>query len=145
MGSIVPKRCYSRNSIPCTSGTSLHRTAITRAPLLLLLTAFSSLPVSAGAFPGATQVITVTPSSLSLTAAAGGSATEPLSIASTNQNSQNWTASASGGNWISVSPTSGKTPGTVTVTTSASGLNPGIYNGTVTIGSSGPNISIPVT
>jgi uncharacterized protein (TIGR03437 family) len=46
-------------------------------------------------------------------------------------------ATSSGGNWIQVSPASGTTPGTLTVTANATGLNPGVFNGTVTVSVAG--------
>jgi hypothetical protein len=48
-----------------------------------------------------------------------------------------FTASASGGTWLSAVPMSGTTPGTVDVTVNPAGLTAGAYNGTVTIASAG--------
>lgn len=44
-----------------------------------------------------------------------------------------FTAAASGGSWFSVSPTSGSTPASLSVSVNPTGLNPGTYNGSVTI------------
>jgi uncharacterized protein (TIGR03437 family) len=40
---------------------------------------------------------------------------------------------SSGGNWMNVTPTTGTTPGEITVTGNPSGLGPGTYSGTVTV------------
>jgi uncharacterized protein (TIGR03437 family) len=53
---------------------------------------------------------------------------------------------ASGGNWLSVSPPSGVTPAPLTLTYSPSGLTPGVYTGTVTIApASGAAVTVAVT
>ncbi|MBL8229896.1 MAG: hypothetical protein JNL98_15515 [Bryobacterales bacterium] len=47
--------------------------------------------------------------------------------------------------WLVVTPATGTTPGTITVSVNLAGLQPGIYNGTVTINTGLPQpISIPV-
>jgi hypothetical protein len=59
-----------------------------------------------------------------------------------------FTASVSGGTWLSAAPTSGTTPGTVNVAVNPAGLTAGTYTGTVTITSlgaaAGPQ-TIPIT
>lgn len=56
-------------------------------------------------------------------------------------------ATSSGGNWLSVSPASGITPGTLTVSVAPSSLPAGSYTGSINITPSGglPPVSIPVT
>ena len=96
--------------------------------------------------------ISATPATLSFTQVAGGAA--PLSQAITvtsAPSSVNFTVSASADNgltWLSATPASGTTSGTVQVSASAGSLAPGAYKGTVTItsaGATGSPISIPVT
>jgi trimeric autotransporter adhesin len=81
--------------------------------------------VGAGATASAAQTITVssTPVALSFTASA---------------------TTASGGNWLSVSPSSGTTTGTVQVSVNAGSLAVGTYSGTVTITAAGATGS-PIT
>ena len=96
--------------------------------------------------------LSATPASLTFSQAAGGSAPAalPISVSGT-PGALSFTATAAtstGGNWLSVSPGNGTTPGTVSVTASAGTLAVGTYNGTVTIASTGAigsPITIPVT
>ncbi len=63
-------------------------------------------------------------------------AAQPISVTAAPTNLA-FTASASGGTWLSAAPTSGTTPGTVNVTVNPAALTAGTYNGTITITSSG--------
>lgn len=103
---------------------------------------------------GTAPFLNVTPSSLSFTVQPGGALpqSQNLSIAAT-ATGINFTVSAASAtvpNWLSVSPTSGTTAGTVAVSINANAQNlpPGVYNGAVTINapaSSTPTLTIPVT
>lgn len=75
-----------------------------------------------------------------------GPGSQSLSIASTGT-PLNFTATTSGGAWLTVEPASGITPGFLNIGTNASGLAPGTYNGTVTVTPSngGDPIQIAVT
>ena len=78
--------------------------------------------------------IGVSPSSFSFTATAGGAnpANQSLSITNTGGGTLNWTASDNA-TWLSISPTSGTAPSTVTVSVNIAGLTAGTYNGTITV------------
>ena len=97
--------------------------------------------------------IAATPTSLTFTQAAGGSAPTAQSISVTGTpGTLSFTTSVAttsgGNNWLAATPASGSTPGSVSVTASAGNLGVGQYNGTVTItstGATGSPISIPVT
>jgi len=101
-----------------------------------------------------TPVIGVTVSALSFAADAG---TNPLAqsftVNNTGSGSLSWTAAAttaSGGNWLSITPTSGSTGTSVQVTVSSAALAIGAYSGTITItssslGISNPTLTIPVS
>jgi len=101
-----------------------------------------------------TPVIGVTVSSLSFAADAG---TNPLAqsftVNNTGSGSLSWTAAAttaSGGNWLSITPASGSAGTSVQVTVSSAALAIGAYNGTITItssslGISNPTVTIPVS
>jgi hypothetical protein len=59
-----------------------------------------------------------------------------------------FTAAASGGSWLTVSPTSGTTPANLVVSVNPAGLSPGTYNGMITItapGASNSPQSVAVT
>jgi uncharacterized protein (TIGR03437 family) len=63
---------------------------------------------------------------------------EAIQVTNTGSGTINWTAkvavdSPSGGTWLSVSPTSGTTPGTLVPTANHTGLAPGTYDGTITV------------
>lgn len=84
---------------------------------------------------------------LTVQAGMGGAASQPVSLGSTTGEPVAFqaTATAFGGNWLSVSPTSGTAPGSVNVTANVSGLAPGSYSGTVTVSGGGRAGSIAVT
>jgi hypothetical protein len=102
--------------------------------------------------PAAPPVITLSSNyvTFSLTATGSASSSQQLVVANGGQSTLNWAASAStasGGSWLSVSPSSGSTlSGTVgdivTVTASPSGLAPGDYYGQIQVTS--PNAASPV-
>ncbi len=63
-------------------------------------------------------------------------ASQSLSITNTGGFALNWTATvstASGGNWLSVTPSGGTTPGTPAASVNTSGLAVGTYRGTITV------------
>lgn len=89
---------------------------------------------------------------LTFTEAAGGTApaSQNITVAGTPAplNFTVTTDTKGTGTWLSASPTSGTTPGTVAVSVDATGLKTGSYTGTVTItstGAAGSPVSIPIT
>ncbi|MBL8216221.1 MAG: hypothetical protein JNK87_36210 [Bryobacterales bacterium] len=94
--------------------------------------------------------ITVTPQSLTYTATTSGGnpASQTIQLASTGANvpfTAATTVSGGAPNWLTVTPTSGTTPTTLTVGVNTSTLTPGTYTGTVTITTGLAPINIPVT
>jgi len=88
----------------------------------------------------AAQTIATTPTSLSFSYQQGASApaAQRVTVTSTG-GALSFTASAtttSGGNWLSVTPTSGSTPAELSVSINPANLPPGSYTGTVRIESS---------
>ncbi len=77
--------------------------------------------------------ISASPSALTFNYQVGGSNPAPQNVSVGGSSATAFTATASGGAWLSVSPGSGTTDGTVSVSANPSGLAPGTYNGTVTI------------
>jgi hypothetical protein len=105
-----------------------------------------TVPVTLNVTP-APPTLTVSPTSLTFAYQIGGTvpAAQTLSVSGV---ASTYTAAASGGTWLSVSPTSGGTSGTETVSVNTAGLAAGTYNGTVTItanGSTGSPKTVPVT
>jgi hypothetical protein len=95
-----------------------------------------------GTPPTTNPSLIIQPGTLSFAYAAGTTAygSQILAIASSGS-ALNFTAAASGGAWLSVSPATGTTPAPVKVSVNASGLAAGTYNGTVTVTSSGASNS----
>jgi uncharacterized protein (TIGR03437 family) len=88
----------------------------------------------------APQTLTVTPTTLSFSYVLGGSApaTQTLQV-QLSGGAAPFTASAStnnnSGNWLTLTPTSGTTPGTLTVGINPQGLAAGAYTGTISVAS----------
>ena len=76
--------------------------------------------------------LTVSPSSLTFTAQAGGNAPPSQQVTVSGGNTQNFTVTTSAP-WLTATPTSGTTPATLRVSVSPAGLSPGTYTGTVRI------------
>ncbi len=96
-----------------------------------------------------TPLLNITPAGISLTAAYGTTSLAPtsISLSSTDNSPLAFTATPSSSGWLFVSPTSGTTPASVTVSVTPGALAPGTYSGSVTIQSSGlPSpLIVPVT
>jgi uncharacterized protein (TIGR03437 family) len=93
--------------------------------------------------------LTITPSTLNFAGTAGGTvAPQTVTVGSTGSAAINWTAAAatqSGGNWLTISPSSGQTSSTVQVSATIGALVPGSYTGTVIFTSSDGTSSQTVT
>ncbi len=84
--------------------------------------------------------LTVTPASLSFSYQIGGSVPASKMINVTGSSAMSYSASSSSA-WLTVSPASGNTPGSLTASVNPSGLSAGTYNGTVTVTASGASNS----
>lgn len=100
---------------------------------------------------GATQLI-LGPNPMNFYSNVGGSApSQVLDINTLSGTSANYSvnlSTTSGGNWLSLNPNSGTTPGQVIVNASTSGLNAGTYTGSISVTSAGATnsgTSVPVT
>lgn len=81
--------------------------------------------INVAAIPGSTNPVTQ-----QLAVSAGGALSAFSTVVGT----------ASGGNWLSISPTGGTTPANLTVTANPSGLAAGVYSGSITVTAPGvPN------
>jgi adhesin/invasin len=83
--------------------------------------------------PNASGTLKVLPAQISFASESGQPAPASQTVQITNANGavEQWTA-VSSAPWLSVSPSSGATPASVTITVNPSGLAPGAYSGTVT-------------
>jgi uncharacterized protein (TIGR03437 family) len=95
------------------------------------------IPVTLQVTSGTLSVSSATVN-LSYTAGATSPATQAVQVTSAGS-PLNFTAAANSGslNWLSVTPASGTTPGTLTISGDGSRLSPGTYSGTVTVSSPG--------
>ena len=78
---------------------------------------------------------------LSFTYQTGGNLPQAQSVTVSATSAAAFTTAASGGGWLSVSPSSGATPASLSVSVNPAGLNPGTYNGTITITAPGASNS----
>jgi hypothetical protein len=96
----------------------------------------TSITVSVG-----TATISIGPPNLSFEWQTGLSLPPYQTVAVLGSVSMAFTAAASGGNWLTVSPNSGTTPANLSVSVNPVGLDLGTYNGTVTIAAPGASNS----
>ena len=99
-------------------------------------TFFASLYLLAGAGLAFAQ-LSANPTSLSFSCTAGGAlpASQSIQLTASGGAAVSFTVeSTSSGNWLSVTPTSGTTPATLTVAVNPSGLAVGNYSATITAG-----------
>src|SRR2546426_583457 len=95
--------------------------------------------VSALSPPAPAPALSVAPSSLSFSYQQGGSApaSQPIMVSSSSGAQLAYTVATSGGAWLSATPTSGTTPGTVNISVNPASMAAGTYTGNVTITPSG--------
>jgi hypothetical protein len=85
----------------------------------------------------AVPTISLNPTSLTYTAAQGGTNPAIQTVTLTNAGGvASWTVSDSA-SWLSVSPASGSSSSTLTATVNSTGLAAGTYNGTITVSATG--------
>jgi uncharacterized protein (TIGR03437 family) len=101
-------------------------------------TAVSDIAVNMTLTATASTSLTASPASVSLSLSTGGAcSSQQVAVSSASPLSGvSWSAAgtvASGPNWITVTPASGSTPGSLVVSCNGSGLGPGAYTGSVKI------------
>jgi hypothetical protein len=96
--------------------------------------------------------ISVSSSPLNFIYQSGGSLPQAQVVTVLASSPAAFTAAASEGNWLAVTPNSGTTPVNLSISVNPGGLNPGIYNGTITVagtngaqGTSIINVTLTVT
>ena len=108
------------------------------SPLMLYFLLLNPVTLTVTSATSGNSSFAITPGSLSFSYSPGSTASgsQNLSVASTGT-ALSFTAAASGGAWLSVSPASGSTSATLKVSVSAAGMTAGTYNGSITVTSSG--------
>jgi Viral BACON domain len=90
--------------------------------------------------------LSVTPSTLSFRFSGGSTPSSQKIAIADPPGVVSFTASATGGSWLSVTPGSGSTPGSVTVSVNPSRLSSGTYTGAIQLSATGATgVSVPVT
>jgi uncharacterized protein (TIGR03437 family) len=132
--SIDPKQIYS---YPYASSASITIYASDNSTVL------ATIPVTAYSGPP----ISLSRTSLTFDALPGGSAPSPQSVLlSSGTAALAFSAQAtSAGGWLTVSPVSGSTPATLTISVAPSKLTSGVYSGSVTIAAGGASYNVSVT
>jgi hypothetical protein len=150
-------------SVGSTSGTVAGTINVTATPGTLLPNTYTGqVMISSTGATGSPQMVSVrlvitsatttssltsTPTSLHFSYQSGGTAppSQNLSIGATGSTKLNFTASYSGGTWVTLKPTTGTTPGMVSVTATPGTMSSGTYNGTITISATGATtLNVPV-
>jgi uncharacterized protein (TIGR03437 family) len=103
-----------------------------------------SVPVSFTITSAGSSGITLTPSSATFSQAVGGTAPSPQTVQLSTSTAASFTA-ASGATWLTVTPSSGTTPMSLSLAVNASGLAAGTYQASVTITVGSSVASLPVT
>ena len=91
------------------------------------------------------STLTVSPTALSFTATAGGPSPSAQAVSVSATPNASFTVSRGSSTWLTVSPTSGTTPATLSVSANITGLAAGTYNGTVTVTGNGFTRTVAVT
>ncbi len=105
-----------------------------------------SLIVTSGSLGGGATTLTASPNTLSFTAQPFGTAPAQRTVTiSSNNGSATSFSVTSNTSWLLAGPSSGTTPGSITVGVLPSSLSAGSYSGQVTVTGGGTTITIPVT
>ncbi len=95
----------------------------------------------------AASTLQISPSSASFSYQLGATSStlnQSLAVSSTGS-VLNYNVSVAGGNWLTATPSSGSTPGTLRISAAAAGMAAGSYSGTITLTSSGgSSVTVPV-
>lgn len=89
--------------------------------------------------------LAVTPTSLAFSFQQGGTAPPAQNLSVTSSKRVSFTAATSGAAWLAVSPSSGTTPASVSVSVQPGSLAAGTYTASVSLSSRAGSVSVPVT
>ncbi len=107
-----------------------------------------TIPVTLTVTAASLPTLTAAPASLSFTYQTGGTTPAAQAVAVTSSGNAVSYTTATSATWLSATPASGSTPGSVSVSVNPTGLAAGSYSGSVTLTSSGASNSpkmVPVT
>ena len=127
-----------------TAATGTYSATITGTSGMLTHTATLMLTVNSAS---STSGLTASPKSLTFNYQSGGSTSgsQSVTVTYTGGRAYFW-VSTSGGPWLTVSPTSGRTPGTITVSVNGSGMSQGTYSGMIQVNADDAgSMTVPVT
>jgi uncharacterized protein (TIGR03437 family) len=102
-----------------------------------------TVPVTLTVAPAATLAAKPNPLAFSFTSGNPNPAAQNVSVTSTGA-AVTFTATATSGGWLSVTPSSGTTPATLSVSVNPANLGAGSYNGSIAITGSGGTIDVAV-
>jgi hypothetical protein len=132
---------------PGTYNGTVTITPVLNGPAASVPVITSTIGVSATVSAGPLLVTSASSPITNFLLAAGGSAATNTVPLFTNGQPAAFTLSTStnsGGNWLSVTPSSGTTPATLSVTANPAGLAAGVYSGAITVQGPGNTLSIVV-
>ena len=81
--------------------------------------------------------VTLSPTTLAFTQSFGGPAPAQQTVNVASSSALPFTVTASGGNWLSVTPPNGTTPATLGISVNGAGLAPGNYTGQIVVAAAG--------
>jgi BACON domain-containing protein len=111
---------------------------------LLVLPGFRGVFTSPARAEDSQSGLVVSPASLAFSFQQGGAPPSPQTLSVTYRRTVSFTVSTSGAAWLSVSPTSGSTPGSITVSVNPGNLAAGTYNASVLVSSRAGSVTVPV-
>jgi Viral BACON domain len=93
---------------------------------------------------GAGNAFAATPSSVPFTQILGGTTPSPQTVQLSSTTATSFTAAISNATWLTVTPTSGTTPATLTLSVNTAGLSASTYLGSIAITGGATAVTIPV-
>jgi uncharacterized protein (TIGR03437 family) len=126
----------SNNFLTASINTSGLTAAGTYSGTITLTTTSGTLSIPVTLTISGAPPITVSPTSLTFSYAAGGSAPNSQSVSVSGSGNFSATATSTG-NWLSVTPSTGTAPTTLTVSVNPAGLTPGSYSGSIAVAATG--------
>jgi uncharacterized protein (TIGR03437 family) len=106
-----------------------------------ITTGSQTLQVSVTLTAGTSPILSAQPAALTFSAQVGDTSETPQSIALTSSGGAINYAASSGSPWLAVSPQSGSTPGSLSVSVNPTGLAAGSYSGSIAVN----GLTIPIT
>jgi len=123
-----------------TGTVTITSTGATGSPQSVLVTLVVSSPTS-------TSILKAAPTSFAFNFQSGGTNPPSQKLAlTTTATTASYSATASGGSWLSITPSTGALPGTLTISANPAGMSAGTYSGAINLSSAGASgVNVPVT